>query len=142
MNIFEEALDVLKSKVQLRKLFQDMHAEDLQRIINRLDSIYEEKLLLQQEQEKEQSRKREAIEAVLNQMKELGVKADDIESLIGSAPMRKHKPRKRYVFSYQAKDGNDTNWEGATTGRIPAEFSDYLKRTGKDRKDCIISELD
>lgn len=141
MNIFEEALDILKSKVQLRKLFQDMHAEDLQRVINRIESIYEEKLLVQMEAEEELIRKREAVDAILNQMKDMGVKPSDIEAIVGNIPTRKHKPRQRFVFSYESQTGNPVSWEGATTGRIPSGFSDYLKRTGKDRKDCITSEL-
>ncbi|WP_263080487.1 H-NS histone family protein [Endozoicomonas sp. Mp262] len=141
MNIFEEAIDVLKSKVQVRKLFQDMHAEDLQRVINRIESIYEEKLLVQMEAEEEQARKKEAVESIVQQMKEQGVSLEDLEIVAGTVTTRKHKPRQRFMFTYETNDGAAVNWEGATTGRIPAEFSDYLKRTGKDRKDCIVSEL-
>ena len=72
MNIFDEALSVLKSKVQIRKLFQDMHAEDMQRVISRIEAIYEEKMSAQMEAQEEQARKREAVEAVLKQMQELG----------------------------------------------------------------------
>ena len=141
MNIFEEALDILKSKVQLRKLFQDMHTEDLQRIINRIDSIIEEKLLIQMEAEEELSRKREAVDGILEQMKTQSVTLGDLETVLGNAAPRKHKPRQRFVFNYETKDGDSHSWQGATTGRIPSEFSDYLKRTGKDRKQCIVSEL-
>ena len=74
-------------------------------------------------------------------MKELGVKLDDLDVTTGNVSTRKHKPRQRFVFTYETQDGDSVNWEGATTGRIPAEFADYLKRTGKDRKDCIVSEL-
>ena len=141
MNIFEEAIDILKSKVQMRKLFQDMHVEDLQRVVSRIESIYEEKLLVQFEEEEEQGRKKEAVDTIVNQMKELGLSLEDLEAIAGSSTTtRKHKPRQRFVFSYEANDGSAVNWEGATTGRIPAEFSDYLQRTGKDRKDCIVSE--
>ncbi|WP_330924317.1 H-NS family nucleoid-associated regulatory protein [Candidatus Sororendozoicomonas aggregata] len=141
MNIFEEAIDILKSKVQMRKLFQDMHVEDLQRVVSRIESIYDEKLQLQHEQQQQQSRKREAVEAVVNQMKELGLSLEDLGAISVGTSTRKHKPRERFVFSYETKDGNSVNWEGVTTGRIPAEFSEFLQRTGKDRKDCIVSEL-
>ena len=140
MNIFDEAISVLKSKVQIRKLFQDMHAEDMQRVISRIEAIYEEKLMAQMEAEEENARKREAVEAVLKQMQELGLSADDIQSSNGEV-VRKGKPRQRYQFCYENAEGESIDWEGATTGRIPGEFSDYLTRTGKDRKDCIVAEL-
>ena len=141
MNIFDEALSVLKSKVQIRKLFQDMHAEDMQRVISRIEAIYEEKMSAQVEAEEEQARKREAVEAVLKQMQELGLSAGDIAPGSTEGAPRKGKPRQRFVFTYENADGESVNWEGATTGRIPGEFSDYLNRTGKERKDCIVSEL-
>ena len=143
MNIFDEALSVLKSKVQIRKLFQDMHAEDMQRVIGRIEAIYEEKLITQMEAEEERARKREAVESVLKQMEELGLSATDISGLVSNetSGRRSSKPRQRFVFTYENAQGEAMNWEGATTGRIPSDFSDYLTRTGKERKDCIISEL-
>lgn len=140
MNIFDEAISILKSKVQIRKLFQDMHAEDLQRVISRIQAIYEEKLMAQLEAEEESARKREAVEAVLKQMQELGLSATDIHGNNGET-VRKTKPRQRFQFRYENSAGEPIDWEGATTGRIPGEFSDYLSRTGKDRKDCIVAEL-
>ncbi|MGI2028929.1 hypothetical protein [Endozoicomonas acroporae] len=143
MNIFDEALGVLKSKVQVRKLFHDMHAEDLQRVIGRIEAIYEEKVMAQMEVEEEQARKKEALDAVVKQIKELGLSLGDIKDLSEekSSGGRKGKTRQRYLFRYEAVDGSSVDWEGATTGRIPADFSDYLERTGKERKACIVSEI-
>ena len=142
MNIFEESLTVLKSKVQLRKLFQGMHIEDVQRIISRIESIYEEKKQAEAEQEQQQLQKREAIEAILKEIQDKGLDIDDLSALAkGVESGRKGKTRQRYQFEYQKEDGNVVKWEGATTGRIPAEFDAYLERTGKDRKDCIVAEL-
>ncbi len=141
MNIFDEAISILKSKVQIRKLFHDMHAEDLQRVISRIESVYEEKLDLQKEAEEQIALKRSAIDAVLKQMEEMGISADDIKDMKSDGSIRKGKPRQRFQFSYETAEGVSVNWEGATTGRIPAEFTNYLSRTGKDRKDCIVTEL-
>ena len=141
MNIFEESLSVMKSKVQLRKLFKDMHIEDVKSIISRIETIYEEKLLVQMEAEEEQNRKRDAIEAVLKEMQEKGLSIDDFQGVGKADTERKGKPRQRFQFQYEAKDGAVVNWEGATTGRIPSEFSAYLERSGKERKDCIVAEL-
>ncbi len=143
MNIFDEALSVLKSKVQVRKLFHDMHAEDLQRVISRIEAIYEEKLMTQIEQEEEQARKKEALDEMVKQMKSLGLSLNDIKGLVDekNTDGRKGKVRQRYRFRYENASGDAVDWEGATTGRIPADFTEYLVRTGKDRKACIVSEL-
>ncbi|MGI9273880.1 MAG: hypothetical protein ACR2PT_03350 [Endozoicomonas sp.] len=141
MNIFDESMNIMKSKVQLRKLFKDMHIEDVKRIISRIEIIHEEKLLTQMEAEEEQNRKRDALEAVLKEMQEKGLSIDDFQGMAKSDSERKGKPRQRFQFQYEKEDGTVVNWEGATTGRIPAEFSAYLKRTGKERKDCIVAEL-
>lgn len=71
MNIFDEALGVLKSKVQVRKLFHDMHAEDLQRVIGRIEAIYEEKVMAQMEVEEEQARKKKRWMRWLKRLKSL-----------------------------------------------------------------------
>lgn len=144
MNIFEESLSVLKSKVQLRKLFQDMHIEDIKRVVNRIESIHEEKLMAQMQVEEEHTRKREAAEAIMKELQEKGLNIDDLAGLSKTAEsksIRKGKTRQRYQFEYHTTGGSAITWQGATTGRIPADFSDYLKRTGKERKACIVSEL-
>ena len=141
MNIFEESLNILKSKVQVRKMFQDMHVEDLKNVIKRVEAIYEEKLEDSQAKEQEESLKREAVEAVMKQLEEKGLSLDDLQVATIEDKPRKGKPRQRYQFEYQTADGTAVKWEGATTGRIPAEFNEYLARTGKDRKDCIVTEL-
>ena len=118
-----------------------MHAEDLQRIISRIEAIYDEKLMAQMEAEEATARKREAIETVLKQMQELGLSANDLNKTSGENTTRKSKPRQRFQFRYENHSGENVEWVGATTGRIPSEFSDYLNKTGKERKDCIVAEL-
>lgn len=143
MNIFDEALSALKSKVQVRRLFHDIHAEDLQRVINRVEAVYEEKIANQQEVEKEKERKKEALEALARQMKMLGLSPADMKAMVDDkgADRRKGRTRQRYLFQYEGADGASVDWEGATTGRIPADFTAYLERSGKDRKSCIIKKL-
>ena len=143
MNIFEESLNVLKSKMQLRKLFQDMHVEDLENIIKRVEAIHQEKLEESHAQEEEILRKREDIAAVISLMEEKGLSMDDIASAATEEKPHKGKgkQRQRYKFEYENGEGTRVQWEGATTGRIPADFNEYLTRSGKNRKDCIVSIL-
>ncbi|WP_252178575.1 H-NS family nucleoid-associated regulatory protein [Endozoicomonas sp. 4G] len=141
MNIFEESLSILKSKVQLRKLFQDMHVEDIESVIKRVEAIHDEKVREHEEQREEQGRKREAIENILGQMQEKGVSVEDLMAFGAVEKVRKGKPRQRYQFEYEKEDGSVLSWAGSTVGRIPSDFSEYLSRTGKERKDCIVAEL-
>ena len=143
MNIFDEALSALKSKVQVRKLFHDTHAEDLQRVISRVEAIYEEKIVAQEEVEKQKARKKEALEALAKQMKKLGLSPADMKAVVEDkgADKRKGRVRQRFLFRYEGVDGSSVDWEGATTGRVPADFTAYLERTGRDRKSCIVKEL-
>lgn len=65
MNIFEESLNILKSKVQLRKLFQGMHVEDIENVIRRVEAIHEEKVREHNEQKEQQGRKEKLLKAFL-----------------------------------------------------------------------------
>ncbi|WP_422135190.1 hypothetical protein [Endozoicomonas sp. ALD040] len=141
MNIFEESLNILKSKVQLRKLFQGMHVEDIENVIRRVEAIHAEKVREHNEQKEQQGRKREAVESILGQMQEKGLTIEDLMASTVVEKTRKGKPRQRYQFQYEKEDGSVVNWEGATMGRIPSEFTEYLSKTGKERKDCIVAEL-
>lgn len=141
MNIFEESLNILKSKVQLRKLFQGMHVEDIENVIRRVEAIHEEKVREHNEQKEQQDRKREAVETILGQMQEKGLTLEDLMAAAVVEKVRKGKSRQRYQFQYEKEDGSLVNWEGSTMGRIPSEFTKYLSKTGKERKDCIVAEL-
>ena len=145
MNIFEEAVKVLKSKVQVRKLFQDMHSEDVKRIAARLEAIYEEKKLAQQEGGGKQllMQQRVFLRGVLRQLKEQGVSMDALQDFAsGTGRGRGNtKPRQKFIFRYETVNGEPVNWQGATTGRIPGSFMEYLDRTQKSRKDCIVEEI-
>lgn len=144
MNSFEETLQILKSKVQLRKLLQDTQPDDIQRIINRIDAIYQEKQIVALEQEQALLRKKEALGSITAQMKSLGVTFDDLCAATSPNQGKKRstaQARQRFVFAYQDAAGHSKKWEGAATGRIPSDFADYLERTKKTRKACIESEL-
>ena len=144
MTIFNDALTIMKSKVQVRKLFSETHTEDLRRIISRIEAIHEEKLSEAMELEEKRAQKKKALAEITKQIKDLGYSLSDFQGLAEdktASVERKGKTRPRYIFRYQATDGTFVDWTGATTGRIPREFSAYLGRTGKDRKSCIVTEL-
>ena len=144
MNIFEEVMHRLSSKTRARQLFKDVHAEDLERIISRLQDVLNEKQEARAKDEEKRKQKLENIEAIRQFMVDRGVSINDLG--LGNleqddvAPKRRRNVQK-YTFEYQNESGEQLKWEGATTGRLPREFQTYLERTGKKRLECALEPI-
>ncbi|WP_067587283.1 H-NS histone family protein [Endozoicomonas ascidiicola] len=142
MNIFEESMNLLKSKVKIRQLTSDLHAEDLQRIVDRVEAIYIEKLEEEKARQEELEAKEAALSEIKGKLKELGLSVSDLDGISPSEKpkqKRKYKEREKFTFMYETPEGEQRSWHGATVGRKPADFTEYLGRTGKNIKDCIVS---
>lgn len=144
MNIFEEVLHRLSSKTRARQLFKDVHAEDLERMIARLQDVLNEKQEARAKDEEKRKQKLENIEAIRQFMVDRGVSINDLglSSLEQDevAPKRRRNVQK-YMFEYQNESGELLKWEGATTGRLPRDFQTYLERTGKKRLECVLEAI-
>lgn len=136
MNVFEEIQHRLSSKTRIRSLFKDVHAEDLERIISRMNDVLAEKLEARDKEDEKRQAKMESIEAIKQIMNDRGVSLDDLGTLELEAP-KKRRNIQKYTFEYQTETGDTIQWEGATTGRLPRDFQAYLDRTGKKRLDCV-----
>ena len=145
MNIFEEVLHRLSSKTRIRQLFKDVHAEDLERIISRLNGALAEKQEARAKDEEKRKKKQESIEVIKQIMADRGVSMNDLG--IGNLDLDEAAPKRRrniqkYTFEYENESGELVKWDGATTGRLPSDFQAYLQRTGKKRLDCALSEIE
>lgn len=148
MNIFEEVLHRLSSKTRIRQLFKDVHAEDLERIISRLNDVLVEKQEARAKDEEKRKKKQESIEAIKQIMADRGVSMNDLG--VGSNPeldevapkRQRRKNIQKYTFEYETESGERKKWEGATTGRLPRDFQAYLERTGKKRLDCALEQIE
>lgn len=144
MNIFDEVLHRLSSKTRARQLFKDVHAEDLERMIARLQDVLNEKQEARAKDEEKRKQKLENIEAIRQFMVDRGVSINDLglSSLEQDevAPKRRRNVQK-YMFEYQNESGELLKWEGATTGRLPRDFQTYLERTGKKRLECALEPI-
>ena len=136
MNVFEEIQHRLSSKTRIRSLFKDVHAEDLERIISRMNDVLAEKLEARDKEDEKRQAKMESIEAIKQIMNDRGVSLDDLGALEVELP-KKRRNIQKYTFEYQTEAGDTIQWEGATTGRLPRDFQAYLDRTGKKRLDCV-----
>ena len=144
MNIFDEVLHRLSSKTRMRALFKDVHAEDLERVIFRMNDVLTEKQEFRAKEEEQRQQKQESIEAIKQMMDEHGVTLSDLggsDIELGDAPKRRRNIQK-YTFEYETEAGDLIKWKGATTGRLPRDFQAYLERTGKKRLDCALGEIE
>lgn len=139
MNIFEELHHRLGSKTRIRSLFKDVNAEEMERIINRMNEVLQEKFNEKEAEEAKREEKKQSIEEIKKAMAERGLSISDLSLL---DEMGKESKRKRNVskhnFEYQTISGDTVRWYGSTTGRLPKDFQDYLDRTNKKRTDCIV----
>ena len=140
MNVFEEVLHRLSSKTRIRSLFKDVHVEDLERIISRMNDVLNEKQEVRQKEEAKRQAKLDQIESIKKMMAENGVSMDDLGGLELDVPKRRRNVQK-YTFEYQTETGDTVQWQGATTGRLPRDFQAYLERTGKKRLECALEEI-
>ena len=88
MNVFEEIQHRLSSKTRIRSLFKDVHVEDLERIISRMNDVLAEKLEVRDKEEEKRQAKLESIEAIKQIMNDRGVSLDDLGALEVEAPKK------------------------------------------------------
>lgn len=145
MNIFEEVLHRLSSKTRARQLFKDVHAEDLERIVSRLNDVLTEKQEARAKDEEKRKQKLENIEAIRQLMADRGISVNDLgPGTLEQDDVTTTKRRRnvqKYTFEYQNESGETIKWEGATTGRLPRDFQTYLERTGKKRLECVLEAI-
>ena len=118
MNIFEEVQHRLSSKTRIRSLFKDVHVEDLERIISRLNDVLAEKQDARARDEEKRKKKQESIEAIKQIMADRGVSMNDLG--LGNLEWNTAAPKRRrniqkYTFEYENESGERVKWEGATT---------------------------
>ena len=139
MNVFEEIHHRLSSKTRIRSLFKDVHVEDLDRIIKRMNEVLAEKVDARSKDEEKRKAKQDSIEAIKQIMAEKGVSMDDLDALELAAPKRKRNVQK-FTFEYETEAGDKVQWDGSTTGRLPRDFQAYLERSGKKRLECVVED--
>ncbi len=139
MNMFDEIMHRLSSKNRMRGLFKDTHFEDMERIIERMNSLLEEKRKDFEAEQEKNKEKAESIEQVRKMLEEKGLSLSDLGASDETQP-KKRRNVSKHTFEYQTKAGDKVQWYGSTTGRLPKEFQTYLDDSGKKRVDCILGQ--
>lgn len=148
----DNAMEILKNKGSVRRFMKamDLRTDDLERMANRIISIKdelaeEENARIQKEKEKE-----EKLKKFREEMKAQGLDPEDLlhgpavraaKRGRGPSPLAgKKRENPKYVFEYEDANGKKQKLTAGLIGRVPADFSEYLKKTKKNRKDCIVEK--
>lgn len=141
MNIFDELHHRLSSKSRIRSLFRDASAQDLERVLFRLNEVCQEKLNVRKVKEEQRQQKLNDIKAIQKEMEALGLTLSDFDELDETdnvKGVRRRRNVSKHTFEYETLSGDKVRWYGSTTGRLPKAFQDYLEKNGKKRTDCIV----
>ncbi len=136
MKLMDELNHRLASKSRMRSLFKDTSVEDLDKVLNRLREIYEEKLQAKAELDVQRQKKLKDIALIQKEMVDLGLTLADLDTC--ESVNTRRKTATRHTFEYQNAAGETVYWHGSSTGRVPKEFQAFLNRTQKKRMDCVV----
>jgi len=139
MKLLDEIHHRLGSKSRIRSLFKDVTVQELEKMLDRLKGVHQEKLQSRVKEDAKRQKKMKDIAAIQKEMAELGVTISDLDGIgdSGKGPKRRRAVTK-HIFQYENAAGKSVQWEGSTTGRLPKDFQEYLEKTKKKRAECII----
>lgn len=139
MKLLDELHHRLGSKSRIRSLFKDISVQDLEKMLDRLKEVHEEKLQSRVKEDAKRQKKMTDIAAIQKEMVELGITLSDLDNI--TEPGKSSKRRRavaKHTFQYENTAGETILWEGSTTGRLPRDFQEYLEKTQKKRAECIV----
>lgn len=139
MKFLDELHHRLGSKSRIRSLFKDVSIKDLEKILDRLKEVHEEKLQLRLKEDAKRQKKMTDIAAIQKEMAELGITLSDLDTINESGKNSKRRRTvAKHTFQYKNASGEKVLWEGSTTGRLPKDFQEYLEKNQKKRIECIV----
>lgn len=151
----EAAQEILSNRQNIRRYIKshDIQIDQVTRLINRMSAVRDEMVEEAEAIEQERKEKMKKVEEAKKLLKENGLSISDIvETERGNGLPRKARGRRSDagrpksnplgLYEYEDKDGKKQQIELRRVGRPPEDFSAYLQKTGKKRKDCLIKQLE
>lgn len=151
----EATHEILSNRQNIRRYLKtnDIHLDQLTRLINRMSAVREELVEEAEALEAERKEKAKKVEEAKRLLKENGISIEDIvQTERGNGIPRKARGRRSDagkpksnplgLYEYEDKDGKKQQIELRRVGRPPEDFSAYLQKTGKQRKDCLVKQLE
>ena len=151
----EATHEVLSNRQNIRRYLKtnEIHLDQFTRLIDRMNAVRDDMLHELEIVEAAHNDKMLRVEEAKKLLKENGLSIEDIVSTErGNGLPRKAKglrsdagkPKSNplAIYEFEDRSGNTKQIELGRIGRPPEEFSEYLQKTGKKRKDCLIRELE
>ncbi|MDT3334129.1 H-NS family nucleoid-associated regulatory protein [Shewanella sp. SP1S1-7] len=136
------ALEILNNRNSIKGLFSDLHYEDVSKLVDRVNTVYNAIKELKEAEHAENEAKAAKIKEIQNSLLAQGL---TLEDLAGQSQTLA-KPRKKRVVAEQPEftfeytvDGTKKVYVGKATGNKPAELKKFLKDNFASLEDIIIS---
>ncbi|EHM6953337.1 hypothetical protein KGV31_002136 [Vibrio parahaemolyticus] len=140
----QELINILGSKVSIRKLFTDLHPEDIEKLINRQSEVLKEIYAKIEEEKAALKEKEAAVEKAKAALAELGLTVEDLvaqESIELPAKIKRtRKSPEKVHFVYINKDGYVEHLHRPNSGRFPEDFKAYCEAQDIERDALIVTE--
>jgi DNA-binding protein H-NS len=140
-----EFMTTLNNRANLRRALRDLHSDEVESIIERLQVILTEKQEAQQAADAERAIKNQAKEEVLALMAEKGLDIADFVAIQPGQVVSKPKKPAGKTFTYRWKEGKETfEYTGLSIGVISSKnkngerFAKMLKKTKTKRPEYIV----
>ena len=139
-------INILSTKRSVRDFFEELHIEDIEKMINIQRAIHKERIEEVEKARIEAEAKKEKINLAKSKLEELGLSVEDL--LVGVDVSNIVEPKKRRTrrspdkvnFLYLDANGDVVHDHRPNSGRFGADFNAYLKKTGADKDALIFSD--
>ncbi|MCH7424980.1 H-NS family nucleoid-associated regulatory protein [Shewanella sp. MM_2022_3] len=134
------ALEILNNRNSIKGLFSDLHYEDVCKLVERVNTVYNAIKELKETEQAESEAKAAKIKEIQNTLLAQGL---TLEDLAGQSPTKTRKKRvlteqPEFTFEYTI-NGDKKTYVGKATGNKPAELKKFLKDNCASLEDIIIS---
>ena len=141
----EVAEAILRSRKSIREMFKDSTVEYVDKIIERITIIRDEKIEEEKQAEAERKQKEKAKQEVMDVLAKKGLSIEDFVTP-GPGMRAEKKPKSSapvHLYEFTDEDGKTYQYEGPAVGVINKKaengerFAEFLKRVKKKRTDFI-----
>lgn len=123
----------------LRVACRDLSYSELLSAQAKLAEIVEERRIEEEEKNKKNKERNDALAAIRSLMAQTGINAQDLTDLLsnGQLPNQTNKRNVPPKYRFTDAEGNELTWTGQ--GRTPTLFTECMQREGKDKDHYLIS---
>lgn len=136
------ALEILSSRSSIKGLLLDLHYEDVTKLVNRINTVYDTLKKLKDAEQTENAAKAAMIKEIKDSLIAKGLTLEDLarQSTISTKPRKKRLVVEQPEFTFEyIVNGEKKVYVGKATGNKPTELKTYLKENSSSLEDIIIS---